>query len=97
MSAAKLPDLHPEELFAALAEHAVQFLVVGGIGAQLHGAARQTLGLDVCVPWATANFERLAAALNDLGARLDLVGLATAARVTSAFGHLERCIRYPSK
>jgi hypothetical protein len=50
----------------------VQFLVVGGIGAQLHGATRATMDLDVCVPWARENFERLAAALNELGARLDL-------------------------
>jgi hypothetical protein len=33
---------------------------------------RATMDLDVCVPWARENFERLAAALNELGARLDL-------------------------
>jgi hypothetical protein len=56
----------------ALLERKVQFLVVGGIGAQLHGATRATQDLDVCVPWTRENFNRLAAALDDLNARLDL-------------------------
>jgi hypothetical protein len=72
VSGTKLPDLHSDELLAALSGRAVQFLVVGGIGAQLHGAVRATKDLDICVPWARENFERLAAALDDLDARLDL-------------------------
>jgi hypothetical protein len=72
VSAPEPPDLRPEELIAALSTRAVQFLVVGGIGAQLHGAKRATMDLDVCVPWTRQNFERLAAVLNELEARLDL-------------------------
>jgi len=72
VSGEELPDLNPDELLAALSERAVKFLVVGGIGAQLHGALRVTKDLDVCVPWARDNFERLAAALSDLDGRLDL-------------------------
>jgi hypothetical protein len=68
----ELPELRSAELFAALLGRKVQFLVVGGIGAQLHGATRATKDLDVCVPWTRENFGRLAAALEDLDARLDL-------------------------
>ena len=50
----------------------MRFLVVGGIGAQLHGATRTTDDLDVCVMWAQDNFDRLAAALEDLDARLEV-------------------------
>jgi hypothetical protein len=50
----------------------VRFLVVGGIGAQLHGAVRSTEDLDICVDSARENFDRLAAALDDIDARLDL-------------------------
>lgn len=72
MSGAELPDLHSDELLAALAKRRVRFLVVGGIGAQLHGAVRATKDLDVCVESARENFDRLAAALDDLDAWLDL-------------------------
>jgi hypothetical protein len=57
---------------SALLGREVLFLVVGGIGAQLHGATRATKDLDVCVPWTRENFDRLATALEDLDARLDL-------------------------
>jgi len=72
VSSPELPELHAAELLTALVERDVMFLVVGGIGAQLHGAARATKDLDVCVPWARENFDRLVAALDDLHARLDL-------------------------
>jgi hypothetical protein len=72
VSGAQLPDVRPADLFAALIAHHVRFLVVGGIGAQLHGALRTTDDLDVVVPWTRDNFDVLTAALEDLDARLDL-------------------------
>lgn len=72
MSDAQLPELRSGDLLAALIRRQVQFLVVGGIGAQLHGAARATNDLDVCVPWTRENLDRLTSALDDLEARLDL-------------------------
>ncbi len=72
MSGPELPELHSAKLLLALLERKVQFVVVGGIGAQLHGATRTTKDLDVCVAWSRENFERLVAALNDLDALLDL-------------------------
>ena len=72
MSGAEQPEFHADELLAALLGREVRFLVVGGIAARLHGATRTTNDLDVCVPWARENFDRLAAALEALDARLDL-------------------------
>ena len=72
MSAAPPADFRADDLLAALSAHAIQFLVVGGIGAQLHGAARVTFDLDVCVPWSRENFKRLAEVLGGLDARLDV-------------------------
>jgi hypothetical protein len=56
--------------YLTLQRHGVHFLVVGGFGAQLHGATRQTKDLDVRPAWGEENFDRLAAALEDLAARL---------------------------
>jgi hypothetical protein len=72
VSSPEPPELRSADLLAALLERKVQFLVVGGVGAQLHGATRATQDLDVCVPWTRENFTRLTAALDDLDARLDL-------------------------
>jgi hypothetical protein len=72
VSSPELPELRSAELLAALLRRRVQFLVVGGIAAQLHGATRATKDLDIIVPWERDNFDRLAAALEDLDARLDL-------------------------
>jgi len=41
------PEPRSRELLAALERHRVQFLVVGGFAAQLHGATRQTTDLDL--------------------------------------------------
>lgn len=90
MSGAQPPDVRPSELFAALLTHDVQFLVVGGIGAQLHGATRTTDDLDVCVPWTRENFESLAAALEDLDARLDVADEVGDLRVRPSAAFLAR-------
>jgi hypothetical protein len=66
------PELRSRELLAALERHRVRFLVVGGFAAQLHGATRQTKDLDLCPARDEDNFNRLAHALTELGARLRL-------------------------
>ncbi len=45
-------------------------MVVGGIAVQAHGGQRLTRDLDVVVPPDRANYDRLAAALSELDARL---------------------------
>ncbi len=51
------------ELFRTLAEHRVDYLVIGGVAAQVHGRRRTTKDLDVTPAPDPKNFERLAAAL----------------------------------
>ncbi len=66
------PELRTGELLGALERHRVRFLIIGGFAAQLHGATRQTKDLDLCPQWSQDNFDRLADALTELGARLRL-------------------------
>lgn len=56
------------ELFRALAAHDVDYLVIGGVAAQLHGRRRTTKDLDLTPAPDPENFERLAAALLALDA-----------------------------
>jgi predicted nucleotidyltransferase len=56
------------ELFRVLAEHGVDYLVVGGVAAQVHGRRRTTKDLDVTPSSDPENLERLAAALVALDA-----------------------------
>jgi hypothetical protein len=53
-----------------LHRHDVRFVVIGGIGARLHGSPTVTRDTDICYERAPENLERLAQALEDLGARL---------------------------
>jgi hypothetical protein len=56
------------ELFRALAEHGVDYLVIGGVAAQVHGHRRTTKDLDVTPAPDPENFARLAVALVALDA-----------------------------
>lgn len=61
---------HPREILLALARHDVSYVVVGGVAVQAHGGQRLTQDLDLAVPSDRENYERLAAALVDLDARM---------------------------
>lgn len=50
-------------LLRALAESAVEFIVIGGVAAGAHGSARATYDLDVVYARTRRNLERLVAAL----------------------------------
>jgi predicted nucleotidyltransferase len=56
------------ELFRVLADHGVDYLVIGGVAAQVHGRRRTTKDLDVTPSPDPENFERLRAALVALDA-----------------------------
>lgn len=58
----------PQEIFAALHRHGVDYVAIGGIAANAHGSRRLTLDVDIIPAPEEANYERLAAALDDLGA-----------------------------
>lgn len=68
MSDAPERPLDLRELFRALAEHGVDYLVIGGVAAQVHGRRRTTKDLDVTPAPDSENFKRLAAALVALDA-----------------------------
>lgn len=68
MSDAPERPLDLRELFRVLAEHSVDYLVIGGVAAQVHGRRRTTKDLDVTPAPNPENFERLAAALVALDA-----------------------------
>jgi hypothetical protein len=62
-------EFDPERLLRALAEHEVEFCVIGAIAASLQGNPAATLDLDVMPRRDLNNADRLAAALNELNAR----------------------------
>jgi len=67
--------LDASALLEVLERHRVQYVVVGGFAAELHGSMRRTADVDV-VPRATAdNLERLAAALREVQAKIRTEGL----------------------
>lgn len=53
-----------------LARHEVRFVVIGGIGGRLRGSTTITSDLDVCYARDDENLKRLAAALQELNAKL---------------------------
>ncbi|HEY2535374.1 MAG TPA: DUF6036 family nucleotidyltransferase [Solirubrobacteraceae bacterium] len=56
------------ELFRVLDEHGVDYLVIGGVAAQVHGRRRTTKDLDITPAPDLDNFTRLTAALVALDA-----------------------------
>ncbi len=64
------PPLRVERIIAALEEHRVKYVLVGGIAGRYHGAQRATSDLDICPAWDRDNLERLTEALKSLGAHL---------------------------
>ena len=63
-------DFDPQQMLAALCESGVQFVLIGGMAAVLHGDVGVTVDLDVVPERNADNLERLASALRILGARI---------------------------
>jgi len=59
-----------EGLLRALTEGGVEFVVVGGTAAVLHGAPTSTLDLDIVPRWDDTNLRRLLEVLDGLEAKL---------------------------
>jgi hypothetical protein len=66
------PDapLDAERILRALAEHEVDYVLIGGLAVQTHGHVRMTNDADLIPAPNPANLERLATALRSLGARV---------------------------
>jgi len=67
-------SLDAERILAALGEHAVDYVIVGGLAVQTHGHVRTTFDVDVYPRPEPANLRRLADALNELEARTLNIG-----------------------
>lgn len=64
------PELDAGRILRALVAAGVDFVVIGGIAAVLHGSARITQDLDVCFSTTPANLDALGNALTKLDAQL---------------------------
>ena len=62
--------LDAERILTVLAEHAVDYVIVGGLAVQTHGHVRTTVDIDVYPRPERANLARLADALRALDARI---------------------------
>lgn len=58
-----------ERILLSLADHDVDYVLVGGLAVQTHGHLRTTFDVDIVPRPSRANLERLARALNALDAR----------------------------
>jgi hypothetical protein len=65
-----VPRFQPEQLLGTLERHQVRYVVIGGVGATLHGSPLPARDTDICPQASDSNLERLAAALRELGARI---------------------------
>ena len=59
-----MPDL--EKLLERLIQHDVEFVLIGGYAAMMHGAPNATFDVDVCSPLDRGNMEKIHDALADL-------------------------------
>jgi hypothetical protein len=65
-----VPALQAEEIFACLDRHGVRYVLIGGLAAVLQGSPLVTADADICPAQERENLERLAAALEELEARI---------------------------
>lgn len=65
----------PAALLRALDDHGVEFVVIEGIAAALHGCDHVTTDVHITPRRSDENLERLSAALDDVGARIRVEGI----------------------
>ena len=65
-----MPRFQPEEIFRVLAHHRVDYVLIGGLAATLHGSNLRTGDADICPARKGENLERLASALVEMGAHI---------------------------
>lgn len=65
-----MPDFDPESILKTLARNGVDLIVVGGLGGVLHGSPTPTNDVDIVPRLQRANLAALAAALNEMNARI---------------------------
>lgn len=65
-----VPVLQVRPILQSLADHDVDYVLIGALAAALHGSPLRTNDADICPLRTAGNLRRLAAALEDLGARV---------------------------
>ena len=60
----------PETILETLTDHGVEFVLVGGLAATVHGSSLATFDIDVCFRQEPDNCRRLAGALDALEAQI---------------------------
>lgn len=65
-----MSPLQADEIFACLDRHAVRYILIGGLAAVLQGSPLITFDADICPAKDAENLRRLAAALDELDARI---------------------------
>jgi len=65
-----LPRFDPEAMLRILADEGVQYVLIGGLAATLHGSPLRTGDADICPARDSENLERLAIALRRMGAQI---------------------------
>ncbi len=60
----------PDRLLATLGRHGVEFVVIGGLAATIHGSTMATFDVDVTPRQSRANLTRLSNALTEMHARV---------------------------
>ena len=69
-----MPRFLPEKIFRTLARQRVDYVLIGGLAATLHGSNLRTGDVDICPARNRENLERLAAALVEMDARIRAAG-----------------------
>ncbi len=70
----ELSEDHAAAICQVVIDHGVEFVIIGGMAARLHGTGHATVDVDICPSPDEANLVNLADALRKLGARLRVEG-----------------------
>ena len=65
-----MPEFEPQEILRVLDRNGVDYVLIGGLAAILHGAPHLTTDVDIVPEEGVRNLERLSAALKELRARI---------------------------
>ena len=65
-----MPEFEPQQILSVLDSRGVDYVLIGGLAAILHGAPNLTTDVDIVPEEGVRNLERLSAALKELGARI---------------------------
>ena len=85
-------EFDPGRILEVLARYSVDYVVVGGIGAVLHGSPMSTDDIDIVPALKKGNLDFLAAALNEMNARILSQEAPDSIKVDWTAGDLQRWI-----